>query len=73
MRSDSGEMPVFWGCGVTAQVVVMESLAGIEGVKVIGHAPGHMVCCDAPADFNLAADSFMLAPSVDSTTRRELE
>ena len=52
---DSGEIPVFWGCGVTAQVVVMESLAGIEGVKVIGHAPGHMVCCDAPAEFDLIA------------------
>lgn len=44
---EAGEIPVFWGCGVTAQIAVMESLAGFD-VKVIGHAPGHMVCCDLP-------------------------
>ncbi|KIJ56257.1 hypothetical protein M422DRAFT_57670 [Sphaerobolus stellatus SS14] len=49
IKSSAGEIPVFWGCGVTAQVAVMESLAHL-GVKVMGHAPGHMVCCDLPSD-----------------------
>lgn len=38
-----GEVPVFWGCGVTPQLAVMES--GVQGV-VVGHTPGHMLCLD---------------------------
>ncbi|BEI92239.1 uncharacterized protein CcaverHIS019_0410590 [Cutaneotrichosporon cavernicola] len=38
-----GEVPVFWACGVTPQLVVLNS--NIEGV-VIGHAPGKMLCLD---------------------------
>ncbi|KLT44685.1 DUF1445 domain-containing protein [Cutaneotrichosporon oleaginosum] len=38
-----GEVPVFWACGVTPQLVVINS--HIEGV-VIGHAPGKMLCLD---------------------------
>lgn len=34
---EEGEVPVFWGCGVTPQQVVLES--GIEGV-VMSHKPG---------------------------------
>lgn len=44
---DVGEVPVFWGCGVTPQVAVMES--GIEGV-VISHVPGCMFVTDVPVE-----------------------
>ena len=37
-----GEIPVFWGCGVTPQAAVMESRPALA----IGHAPGHMVITD---------------------------
>jgi uncharacterized protein YcsI (UPF0317 family) len=39
----SDEVPVFWGCGVTPQLVVMSSR--VEGV-VAAHAPGKMICLD---------------------------
>lgn len=39
-----GEVPVFWGCGVTPQVAVMSS-PDVSGV-VIGHGPGKMLCLD---------------------------
>ncbi|CAZ80598.1 unnamed protein product [Tuber melanosporum] len=42
-----GEVPVFWGCGVTPQVAVMES--GIQGV-VISHVPGCMFVTDVPVE-----------------------
>ncbi|KAF9260697.1 DUF1445-domain-containing protein [Marasmius fiardii PR-910] len=38
-----GEIPVYWGCGVTPQQAVIDS--GIEGV-VVSHAPGHMLVLD---------------------------
>lgn len=38
-----GEIPVFWGCGVTPQLVLMASK--VDGV-CIGHAPGKMLCLD---------------------------
>ncbi|PWW79927.1 DUF1445-domain-containing protein [Tuber magnatum] len=44
---DVGEVPVFWGCGVTPQVAVMES--GIEGVA-ISHVPGCMFVTDVPVE-----------------------
>ncbi|KAF5125288.1 putative hydro-lyase [Metarhizium anisopliae] len=38
-----GEVPVFWGCGVSPLEAVVT--AGLEGV-VLGHAPGHMLVLD---------------------------
>lgn len=37
-----GEVPVFWGCGVTPQSVLMTS----KPPFAITHAPGHMFICD---------------------------
>lgn len=39
------EIPVFWGCGVTAQVAAMSVAHEIDGL-VIGHVPGHMLVLD---------------------------
>jgi uncharacterized protein YcsI (UPF0317 family) len=45
-----GEVPVFWGCGVTPQAAVMAS----RPAYAIGHAPGHMAITDArDADYLL--------------------
>ncbi|WP_181780253.1 putative hydro-lyase [Pseudonocardia pini] len=38
-----GEVPVFWGCGVTPQAAVVESRPELA----IAHAPGHMLITDA--------------------------
>ncbi|BGP51263.1 hypothetical protein JCM10450v2_007192 [Rhodotorula kratochvilovae] len=38
-----GEVPVYWGCGVTPQNVLMESKLP---EVVMGHAPGHMLVLD---------------------------
>jgi uncharacterized protein YcsI (UPF0317 family) len=38
-----GEVPVFWGCGVTPQAAVTASRPPFA----ISHAPGHMVITDA--------------------------
>ncbi|GJN93251.1 hypothetical protein Rhopal_006298-T1 [Rhodotorula paludigena] len=38
-----GEVPVYWGCGVTPQLVVMDSKLP---EVVMGHAPGHMLILD---------------------------
>lgn len=38
-----GEVPVFWGCGVTPQAAVAESRPSLA----ITHAPGHMLITDA--------------------------
>jgi len=38
-----GEVAVYWGCGVTPQLSVMDS--AIEGI-VVGHRPGMMLLCD---------------------------
>ncbi len=43
-QKDDGVVPVFWGCGVTPQLAVMN--ARIPGV-VMGHSPGYMVVLDA--------------------------
>jgi uncharacterized protein YcsI (UPF0317 family) len=40
---DSGEVPVFWGCGVTPQNAVLGH--AIPGV-VLAHQPGHMLVLD---------------------------
>lgn len=39
----AGEVPVFWGCGVTPQAAVVESRPSLA----IAHAPGHMLVTDA--------------------------
>ncbi len=41
---EEGEVPVFWGCGVTPQLSVMSSPL-VKGI-CIGHGPGKMVCMD---------------------------
>jgi len=41
---ESGEIPVFWACGVTPQAVVSQS----KPAFVITHAPGHMFISDLP-------------------------
>jgi len=41
---EDDDVPVFWGCGVTPQLVIMSSPAA-KGIS-IGHAPGKMVCLD---------------------------
>lgn len=46
---NDGEIPVFWGCGVTPQSVLMTS----KPPFAITHAPGHMFICD-PMDRDLA-------------------
>ena len=38
----SGEMPVFWACGVTPQAVAME----VKPALLITHKPGHMFLTD---------------------------
>ncbi|MGH3358271.1 MAG: D-glutamate cyclase family protein, partial [Nocardioidaceae bacterium] len=40
---ESGDVPVFWACGVTPQAAVMESRPSLA----IAHAPGHMLVTDA--------------------------
>jgi uncharacterized protein YcsI (UPF0317 family) len=40
---ESGDVPVFWACGVTPQAAVMASRPEFA----IGHAPGHMAITDA--------------------------
>jgi uncharacterized protein YcsI (UPF0317 family) len=42
-EGDDPVVPVFWGCGVTPQEVVMR--AKLPGT-VIAHAPGHMLVLD---------------------------
>lgn len=39
-----GEVPVFWGCGVTPQLAATLS-PEVKGVCV-GHGPGRMICLD---------------------------
>jgi len=41
---EEDEVPVFWGCGVTPQLIIMSS-PDVKGIS-IGHAPGKMVCLD---------------------------
>ena len=42
MEVKPGEVPVFWACGITPQVVALES--GVE--FMLTHAPGHMFITD---------------------------
>jgi uncharacterized protein YcsI (UPF0317 family) len=49
VRIGSGEVPVFWACGVTPQVVALEARPSLA----IFHAPGHMFITDRPhVDFD---------------------
>ncbi|MEM8728759.1 MAG: putative hydro-lyase [Pseudomonadota bacterium] len=42
----AGQVPVFWACGVTPQVAVMQARMAI----CITHKPGHMLITDVPDD-----------------------
>ena len=42
---EKGEVPVFWGCGVTPQNCLLEMGDAIEG-DIIAHYPGGMLVCD---------------------------
>ncbi|KAJ4387527.1 hypothetical protein N0V93_008122 [Gnomoniopsis smithogilvyi] len=42
-ESETGYVPVFWGCGVTPQNAAM--MAGLEGT-IMAHSPGHMIVLD---------------------------
>lgn len=46
-QREDGLVPVFWGCGVTPQLAVMN--AKIPRV-VMGHSPGHMIVLDVKED-----------------------
>jgi uncharacterized protein YcsI (UPF0317 family) len=50
-----GEVPVFWGCGVTPQDVVMRAGDKIKGT-VIAHKPGYMLVLDMTEDDYLKAE-----------------
>lgn len=41
-----GEIPVFWGCGITPQMAAIVAKPPI----CITHAPGHMLVCDVPVE-----------------------
>ena len=54
-RIASGEIPVFWACGVTPQAVALEARPSLA----IFHAPGHMFITDRPhVDFDCQEDSY---------------
>lgn len=42
---NSGDIPVFWACGVTPQAVLAEAAPAFA----VTHAPGHMLVTDIPA------------------------
>jgi uncharacterized protein YcsI (UPF0317 family) len=44
VRISPGDVPVFWGCGVTPQGVVLQARPELA----IFHAPGHMFITDSP-------------------------
>ncbi|WP_328702878.1 putative hydro-lyase [Arenibaculum pallidiluteum] len=44
VRVDADELPVFWACGVTPQVVIQRARPPL----LIAHSPGHMLVCDVP-------------------------
>ena len=44
MPVESGELPVFWACGVTPQAVI----AAVKPEFCITHAPGSMLITDLP-------------------------
>ncbi|CAN8105386.1 unnamed protein product [Discula destructiva] len=46
-ETETGYVPVFWGCGVTPQNAAM--MAGVEGL-VMAHSPGHMIVLDVRED-----------------------
>jgi len=44
------EVPVFWACGVTSQLAVLEALGRGAIAWAITHAPGHMFITDLQAE-----------------------
>lgn len=53
VRCHDGDVPVFWACGVTPQVVV----AAARPPLLLTHAPGHMFITDLPHDALVGAPS----------------
>ncbi|MGH3592588.1 MAG: D-glutamate cyclase family protein, partial [Pseudonocardiaceae bacterium] len=52
ISSASGDMPVFWACGVTTQTALMAARPPLA----ITHAPGHMFITDVPdTDYRVEA------------------
>lgn len=47
-----GDVPLFWGCGVTSQDVVMQAEDKVKGI-VIAHKPGHMLVLDVKEEYYL--------------------
>ena len=45
-----GEVPVFWACGVTSQVALLDALRAGELDRALTHAPGHMFVGDMTND-----------------------
>ncbi len=43
----AGEVPVFWACGVTSQVALLDALRRGDLDRALTHAPGHMFIGDA--------------------------
>ena len=59
-RIEPGEVPVFWACGVTPQVVIQR--AGLP--LAIFHAPGHMFITDRPhTDFDVDFEAASNTPT----------
>ncbi|MEL6640772.1 MAG: putative hydro-lyase [Pseudomonadota bacterium] len=54
-----GQVPVFWACGVTPQVAIMDAKLPIS----ITHKPGHMLITDIPDD----AETTILTTSKEPT------
>ncbi|KAI5850143.1 hypothetical protein BZA05DRAFT_401067 [Tricharina praecox] len=55
-----GEIPVFWGCGVTPQNAIMSAGDKVKGI-VMAHSPGHMLVCDVREEeyFKTAYESML--------------
>lgn len=54
-----GEVPVFWACGVTPQIALMQAKLPLA----VTHAPGHMFVCD------VTDDELLVATPADATHR----
>jgi uncharacterized protein YcsI (UPF0317 family) len=68
VRIDPGEVPVFWACGVTPQVVIQR--AGLP--LAIFHSPGHMFITDRPhTDFDVEFEAASNTPKNTETSHAQ--
>lgn len=58
----NGEVPVFWACGVTPQVAVMQNKLG---GAIMSHRPGSMFVTDVPADDESRLDEIQQLARLD--------